>query len=347
MTTELTTTDFKPSELALITNTVAKDATPDELKLFLYVAGKRGLNPLTRQIHFVKRGAQGTIQTGIDGFRLIAQRTGQYAPSGKATQFEVDKAGKLISATVFGNKIVNGTAFEFSATAYFSEYAPMLPNGQLFPMWQKMPRTMLEKCAEAKLLRKGFPEELSGLYADEEMHQADAQPISVVAAGDGATTTVTDTPEGEKTTTIICPKHGTEMRKNKWGGYSHIVDGEKTPEGKAVWCNIKAQDLIDIPAPMPKSPTKEPDALSESLQGEAEGLPMSVEQYQQQIVGFCKQLGWTKEGGEITKLVIDNFKGCKSPLALSPDQRKVFLNTLADLVSQKGEQAKLIQHFYN
>ena len=69
---------FTNEELDLIKNTVAKGATDNELKLFLYTAKERGLNPLTRQIHFVKRGDNGVIQTGIDGFRLIAERTGQY-----------------------------------------------------------------------------------------------------------------------------------------------------------------------------------------------------------------------------------------------------------------------------
>ncbi len=270
--TETAVTAFKPDELSLITNTVAKGATKEELEMFLYVAAKRGLNPLTRQIHFVKRGDQGTIQTGIDGFRLIAQRTNQYAPSGKATQFEVDKQGRLVSATVYGNKIVNGTAFEFSATAYFDEYAPKMPNGALFPMWQKMPRTMLEKCAEAKLLRKGFPEELSGIYADEEMHQADAQPITVVSAGDGATTTVPDMPEGEKETEIICPKHGVKMFANKWGGYSHMTD-DKKPDGKAVWCNIKAEDLIKPPIPAIDAP--QPDKTLSAASGEEKSIDWS------------------------------------------------------------------------
>lgn len=38
--------------------------------------------------------------------------------------------------------------------------------------WRKMPDVMLKKCGEAAALRRGWPEDLSGLYVEEELHRS-------------------------------------------------------------------------------------------------------------------------------------------------------------------------------
>ena len=176
--------DFTPGQITTIKETVANGATDNELKLFLYQCSRTGLDPLSRQIHFIKRGGKATIQTGIDGFRAIAERTGHYAGNddylfnNDMTMYEMLKAKmeQPITATATVYKIVGGVRVSFSATAIWDAYCP---KGNESFMWKKMPYLMLGKCAEALALRKAFPNDLSGVYTDDEMAQADA-PTQVI-----------------------------------------------------------------------------------------------------------------------------------------------------------------------
>lgn len=162
--------DFANDQLELIKRTIAKDASVDELKMFMYQCQTTGLNPLARQIYFMKRGGKVSIQVSIDGFRVIAERSGVYA--GQDEPEFIEEGNKLVGAKV--------RVFKFSPTgnryqaavgvAYWDEYCPVA--GQDF-MWKKMPRTMIAKVAEALALRKAFPQDLSGLYSVEEMQQSD------------------------------------------------------------------------------------------------------------------------------------------------------------------------------
>lgn len=155
-------------KLDLIKRTVAQGASADELDLFFYTARRAGLDPLARQIHYVKRGNRGTIQVGIDGLRVIADRTGVYAGNDDAEFSGTSEQGYPSRAKVTVYKIVGGVRCAFSATARWDEYYP--GDSQGF-QWRKMPHVMLAKCAEALALRKAFPADLSGLYVHEEMER--------------------------------------------------------------------------------------------------------------------------------------------------------------------------------
>lgn len=177
---------FSPEQVDLIKKTVALGSTTDELKLFLTVAKRSGLDPFTKQIHFVKRGGRVTIQTGIDGYRAIAERTGTLAGIDDAI-FDTEAESHPNKASVTVYRVVGGMKVPFTASARWSEYVPQ--SGQDF-MWKKMPYLMLGKVAESLALRKAFPNDLSGLYTNEEMAQAqgyDTTPVEenapVVVAG--------------------------------------------------------------------------------------------------------------------------------------------------------------------
>ena len=165
---------FTREQIDLIKQTVAKGATDAELQLFLYTSKRTGLDPLTRQIHAIKRwdSAAGketmAIQTGIDGYRLVANRTGQHAGTTDVL-YDREDAEHPNWAKVTVQRWVNGQVAEFPATARWKEYAAYKKDGRPMALWAKMPYLMLGKCAEALALRKAFPQELAGIYTFEEM----------------------------------------------------------------------------------------------------------------------------------------------------------------------------------
>ncbi len=168
---------FTPQKLNFLRRHYAKDATPEEFEHFIEVSKSRGLRPDARQIYLIKLGGRSTIVLSIDAYRLIAQRTGLYAGITPAI-YVFDEDGKILSATITVKKLVQGHVCEFSGTALFSEHnRPGRADKK--SLWDSMPATMLEKCAEAKALRKAFPEELSGYYTKDEMEVAES-PIAVV-----------------------------------------------------------------------------------------------------------------------------------------------------------------------
>lgn len=181
--------EITPEKMQLLKDTICKGATSDEFQLFIHVCKKTGLDPFMRQVYPVKRWDSAlkreamTIQVGIDGYRLIADRTGRYAP-GRETTYTYDKDGNLHSATAYVKKQTNdGTWHEISATAFYSEYVGTTKDGSPTTMWRTKKHIMLGKCAEANALRKAYPAELSGVYTSEEMSQADNK-ISPASGGE-------------------------------------------------------------------------------------------------------------------------------------------------------------------
>ena len=193
-------------QVDVIRNAICVGATDEELEFFLATCKRLKLDPFARQIWFVKRKQKviddfgnedwllvGKPETSIDGFRTIAERTGQYGgqdpiqwcgPDGKWLDVWLKNTPPAAARAAVYRV---GIAAPFVAVSVFAEHAPYYRRGQdlvLSPMWQKMPAGQIAKCAEALAFRRGFPRDLSGIDTDtEQQHvEADAANANVAKA---------------------------------------------------------------------------------------------------------------------------------------------------------------------
>ena len=153
---------ISPEKEQMIRNVICKGASQDEIDVFLMVCRHVRLDPIMKQIYLVPRWDSEarknvyTAQTSIDGFRLIADRTGRYAPGGRPV-FEY-KNDKLFSATSFIKKQTSdGTWHIVEATAFYDEYVQKKKDGTVTKFWNEKEHLMLAKCAESLCFRKAFP----------------------------------------------------------------------------------------------------------------------------------------------------------------------------------------------
>lgn len=179
-----------------------KNASKEDLLVFFHHCQKTGLDPFAKQIYLLERRSWNkaakqweyhqTIQVGIDGFRVNAERVAKRR--GIHLEYEdtiwFDEAGRkheiwLEDQPPAGARVVvikvlsDGTRLRVPGTAKFESYAAYnFKDGEktgLQSQWAVMPDHMIEKCAEAFALRRAFPQDLGGMYAEEELQREMAE----------------------------------------------------------------------------------------------------------------------------------------------------------------------------
>lgn len=170
MTKELTITtttnlDWGDGQLiATLKQTVAVGLTDPEFRLFAEHCKATGLNPFKREVWAIKAGGRLQVMTGINGFLAIANGHPQF--DGMEIEVDDDAAPTKATCKVYRKD----RKFPAVGVALLKEY------GKETPIWRQMPRVMLTKVAKSIAIREAFPQELNGLYTEEEMPTQYAAP---------------------------------------------------------------------------------------------------------------------------------------------------------------------------
>lgn len=162
-------------------------ASDAEIAYFFAVAKRLQLDPFAKQIWLVPQRQKVNSEwvekripiVSIDGARVVAARTGSYAP-GEKTTYQYDDKGKLVMATASVRLFVQGTWHTVSEDALLVEYAKRGRDGALLGLWATMQHVMLAKCAEMRALRRIAPMMLGDIYIREELEQAENEPLVVM-----------------------------------------------------------------------------------------------------------------------------------------------------------------------
>lgn len=236
--------EWTSQQKAALTQLGLDKAPQGDLAVFLHYCQRTGLDPFARQIYMIGRWDSKlgrdkfTIQTSIDGLRIVAQRSGEYggqtAPmwcgaDGVWKDVWLDKKPPAAAKIGVWRK---GFAEPTYAVATLESYCPLTKDGKPTGLWNKMPDVMLAKVAEALALRKAFPNDLSGLYSDEEMEQS--KPVQSVK------TVSVDVPAIEAVQEVAPDDRLPLMRDLA----QQVFDAPNTKELKAIW--DANEELLDV-----------------------------------------------------------------------------------------------------
>jgi phage recombination protein Bet len=178
-------------KIDLIKRTCAPDATDDELQMYLHVAKNSGLDPLRKQLHFMKYKGRVTMVADVNGLQERAAEEPDFEGITHAVVYEKDTLeidqvkGEVVRHTnnPFGQngKILGAWAIvrrkgmlPFLAMCRFEEYFSSYND-----LWKSKPAVMIDKCAKSTALRLAYPKKLGGIYDKAELDKEIDAPAEV------------------------------------------------------------------------------------------------------------------------------------------------------------------------
>lgn len=156
--------------------TVRMYAPSGIMAAFIAACRRTGLDPTAKQIYAAQMGGKWTVLIGIDGMRLVAQRSGEYDGQ-DPIEWQATEDGPWTTVPPkqpFSARIRiyrKGISRPLEQTVTWAEFGGAKGN------WDKRPSHMLGIRVESHGFRRLYPMELSGLYTPEDF-EADGELVA-------------------------------------------------------------------------------------------------------------------------------------------------------------------------
>lgn len=177
------------------------------VEAFAAAVRRTNLDPTAKQIYAVQIGGKWSIIVGIDGMRVVAQRTGEYLGQ-TPIQWTADGTNwvdvwlskeKPLAARVGVRR--KGFAEPLMSVVTWAEF------GKTTGQWAKMPAHMIGIRCESHALRRAFPNDLSGLYTIEDI---DADNPDAIAPSDDWVTRIRATDDKKDLADLVAEINGAQ-----------------------------------------------------------------------------------------------------------------------------------------
>lgn len=135
---------------------------------FIQACGRTGLDPTAKQIYAAQMGGKWTVLVGVDGMRLVAQRTGQYDGQ-DPIEWQASEGGPWTTTAPKAPHAARIRIYRKGVGRPLEQTVTMAEFGGKGGNWTTRPGHMLGIRAETHGFRRLFPMELSGLYTAEDV----------------------------------------------------------------------------------------------------------------------------------------------------------------------------------
>lgn len=152
-----------------IKDTVCRGATDAQLRMFLEVCKRTGLDPFLKEIWYVAE--KGIIMAARDGYLRVANEN----PNFDGIETRVERDNKNIPIKSVCTVWRKDRSHPVICEAYYNEYVKQSP------VWKQYPSAMISKVAEVLALKRSFA--INGVVSEEEVgeHQGSAEAARTIA----------------------------------------------------------------------------------------------------------------------------------------------------------------------